>query len=205
MKEVHLSPRELEIVELAIQGLTNERIANNLGIRVGTVNTYWLRIRLKVGGVARTDTVAKVILERADRALRAANVDRGEIAVHIKETERALLEMRASLALLNLALEQIRSAVWVADTSLTLSMVANGEWPKTHFGVVWEAGKTIQEIFKSEDDEYPPIAAHLNALDGSESTLRLTGEFSKTILRTVPVQDEDGVVIGCIGILNYFD
>ena len=61
MSTHELSPRESQIVDLAIQGLTNEAIAISLEISVGTVNTYWLRIRLKVGGVGRTDTVARVI------------------------------------------------------------------------------------------------------------------------------------------------
>lgn len=74
-----LSRREGEIIELAIQGHTNEGIAIQLGLSVGTVNTYWLRIRLKVGGFGRTDTVVKVmkkvIQERAEEALKEAKVD----------------------------------------------------------------------------------------------------------------------------------
>jgi DNA-binding CsgD family transcriptional regulator len=200
-----LSPREAQIVELAIQGLTNDGIAHALDLSVGTVNTYWLRIRLKVGGIGRTDTVAKVIKERAELALHASNIDRGKLAIHIAEREHALLELRASLALLELAMEQIRSTVWATDESLVVSIVANGEMPTMHFGVVWEVGKTIYEIFKSDDATHPPIAAHLNALKGVESNLRLTGEFSKMILRALPLKDESDSIIGCIGIMNYID
>src|SRR5689334_7413082 len=98
MGNPELSPRETEIVELAIQGLTNEGIAHKLDLSVGTVNTYWLRIRLKVGGVGRTDTVAKIIRDRAEIALREANVDRESLGNLIADREHSLVELRASLA-----------------------------------------------------------------------------------------------------------
>lgn len=203
MSTPELSPRESEIVELAIQGLTNEGIAHKLELSVGTINTYWLRIRLKVGGVGRTDSVARVITDRADRALRAANVDRDNLADHIAKREVSIVELRASNALLELAMEQIKSTVWATDRNLTLSIIANGAMPLTHFGVVWEVGKTVYEIFKTDDNTYPPIAAHLNALEGEETMMRLEGEFKNMILRALPFLDEDHDIIGCIGIMNY--
>lgn len=198
-----LSPREEEIVELAIDGLTNEGIAAKLNLSVGTVNTYWLRIRLKVGGFGRTDSVAKVITERAERSLRESNVDRQSLADLIADRESALLELRASLSLFHLAMEQIKSAVWATDRNLKLYIVANGEMPTTHFGVVWEPGKTVYEIFKSSDPKNPPVAAHLNALQGEQSVLRLEGEFNKMILQALPLRDESEEIVGSIGIMNY--
>src|ERR1051325_10216798 len=100
-----LSPREEEIVELCVEGLTNEAIAHRLNLSVGTVNTYWLRIKLKVGGLGRTDTVVRVIKERAERALRDANNERTSIADLIAERERGVVELRAALALLQLAMD----------------------------------------------------------------------------------------------------
>ncbi len=206
MSTTELSPREVEIVELAIQGLTNEGIAHHLTLSVGTVNTYWLRIRLKVGGVGRTDSVARVIKERAEKALREANVDRDNLADHIAEREHSLFELRANFALLHLAIEQIKSAVWATDKDLTLSIIANGALPSSHFGVVWETGKTVYEIFKSEDPKHPPIAAHLDALKGKETSVRLKGEYSNMILATRPLLAEDTEkIMGCIGIMNYVE
>jgi DNA-binding CsgD family transcriptional regulator len=198
-----LSPRETQIVELAIQGLTNEGIAHKLELSLGTVNTYWLRIRMKVGGVGRTDTVAKVINDRSEKALREANVDRDGLMDHIAKKESSLVEVRASLALLQLAMEQIQSAVWATDKELVLSVIANGEMPKSHFGVVWDVGKTVYEIFKSDDPGHPPIAAHLNALKGMESTVRLKLEYSNMILKALPLRDESHDIMGCIGVMNY--
>jgi DNA-binding CsgD family transcriptional regulator len=197
-----LSPREEEIVELCVEGLTNDSIAHRLGLSVGTVNTYWLRIKLKVGGSGKTDTVVKVIKERAERALREANVERRELSEIVAEKERGVLELRAALALLHLAMDQIKSTVWATDRALSIHIIANGEYPSTHCGVTWEVGKTVYEIFKTKDPTHPAVAAHLSALNGSEAEVRLQGEFANMFLRVSPLADEAGEVMGCISILN---
>ena len=204
MTTKELSPREDEILELCVQGLTNDAIAYRLGISVGTVNTYWLRIRMKVGGSGRTDTVVRIIKDRAEKALRESNVERADLAAVLVGKEQDLLDLRASLALLNLAMDQIKSTVWATDTELHIHIIANGEFPATHFGVLWEVGKTVQEIFKTTDPTDLAVAAHLAALQGHETVQRLKGEFSSLNLRVLPLRDEtdESQIIGCISILN---
>ncbi|MFZ4507751.1 MAG: response regulator transcription factor [Fimbriimonas sp.] len=203
MATKELSPREEEIVELCVEGLTNDAIAHKLGLSVGTVNTYWLRIKLKVGGSGRTATVVRIIKERAERALRDANVERKELAALVTEKEKGVLELRAALALLHLAMDQIKSTVWATDLELNIHIIANGQFPSTHFGVTWELGKSIYDIFKTRDPENLAVAAHLAALQGKETTARLEGEFSNMFLRVIPLSDETGAeTIGCISILN---
>jgi DNA-binding CsgD family transcriptional regulator len=197
-----LSSREEQIVELCVAGLTNEAIAKKLDLSMGSVNTYWLRIKLKVGGLGRTDTAVRVIKDRAERALREANVDRAELAEIVAEKERGVIELRAALALLHLAMDQIRSVVWATDRQLTIQIMANGEFTSVHHRLNWEVGKTIFEVFKASDQKDAVVAAHLSALAGAEVDARLEGELSKTFLRVVPLADEAGDVIGCIGIFN---
>jgi DNA-binding CsgD family transcriptional regulator len=200
-----LSPREEEIVELCVEGLTNDAIAHRLKLSVGTVNTYWLRIKLKVGGSGRTDTVVRIIKERAERALREANTERNSLFEIIAEKERSLLELRAALALLHLAMDQIKSTVWATDRELNLAIIANGEFPSTHFGVKWEIGKTVYEIFKTTNTSEPAVAAHLAALNGREAEVRLSGEFANMLIRVQPLLDESGEIMGCISVLNTVD
>jgi len=197
-----LSPREEEIVSLCIQGMTNEGIAQTLGISIGTVNTYWLRIRMKTGTSGRTESVAKIIAERADIALRAVNVERESVHRIIQENERHVVDLRAALALFQLAMEQIKSTVWATDRDLCIHILANGEYPSKHFGVVWEPGKTVYEVFKTKDDSHPAVACHLRALSGRDCTARLSGEFANLSLRVSPLRDEQEEVMGCISILN---
>jgi DNA-binding CsgD family transcriptional regulator len=197
-----LSPREEEIVELCVEGLTNEAIAHRLGLNIGTVNTYWLRIKLKVGGSGRTDTVAKVIKDRAEKALREANLERKALTEIVADKERGMLELRAALALLHLAMDQIKSTVWATDRDLKIHIIANGEFPSTHLGVKWEVGKTVYQIFKTTDAQHPAVAAHLAAMAGTEVEVRLDGEFANMFLRVIPLSDEAGEAMGCISILN---
>lgn len=202
MTNKELSPREEDIVQLCMEGLTNEAIAHRLNISVGTVNTYWLRIKLKVGGSGRTDTVVRIIREKAERALRDANVERSELTSIIAEKERSVVDLRAALALFHLAMEQIKSTVWATDSDLVIRVIANGEFPSTHFGVTWEVGKSVYEIFKTPDDGHPGVACHLAALAGNDCSARLEDEFAKLSLRVMPLRDESNDVMGCVAILN---
>lgn len=203
MLQKKLSPREDEIVSLCVEGLTNEAIAHSLGISVGTVNTYWLRIKLKVGGLGRTDTVVRIIQQKAEDALRTANSERVRLEDMVRDKEHSILEARATLALFHLAMEEIKSTVWATDLDLNIHILANGEFPSTHFGVKWEVGKTIYDIFKTTDPKDPAVAAHLAALEGRETGLRLEGDFSKMFLRAIPIfEDDSKLVLGTIGILN---
>ena len=93
--------------------------------------------------------------------------------------------------------------MWAAACDLTSSILANGVHPTLNFGVTWDVGKTVYEIFKTEDPNDPAIAAHLAALEGTENETRLQGEFANMLLRVVPLRDETGdEVLGCISILN---
>lgn len=210
MKTQKLSPREEEIVELASEGLTNEAIAYRLGLSIATVNTYWIRIKLKTGGSGRTDAVANFFKEKAERALVEERVDwdglasilaKREISDVVAEKARGV-ELRTSLAMLHLAMGKIQSTVWATDPDLRIHNIANGDLPSTRFGVKWEDGKTVYEIFKTDDKAHLAVAAHLGALAGSESEQRLSGEFADMVLNVLPLADEFGDVCCCISILK---
>jgi hypothetical protein len=68
--------------------------------------------------------------------------------------------------------------------------------------VKWEVGKTVYDIFKTTDRNDLAIAAHLAAIDGTESEVRLEGDYANMFLRVIPLKDEGGHVLGCISILN---
>lgn len=185
-----------------MDGLINDAIAHRLNISVGTVNTYWLRIKLKVGGLGKTDTVVRVVKERAEKALRDSNVERASLVEMVAEKEKGLLDLRSTLALLHLAMDQIKSTVWATDSDLVIYSMANGEFPSTHFGVTWEVGKTVYEIFKTEDNDNLAISAHVRALNGKETGVNLDGEFAGMFLRVLPLTEDNGEIIGTIAIIN---
>ncbi|RYG24780.1 PAS domain S-box protein [bacterium] len=63
-----LSPRERQLLEMATAGLTDQAIANELGISLATVSTYWGRIRIKYGPLGRTEIVARFLRALMSRA-----------------------------------------------------------------------------------------------------------------------------------------
>ena len=108
MSKNDLSFREEEIVDLAIEGLTNDAIAMKLGISVGTVNTYWLRIRMKVGGLSRTDTVVKVLGKRA-------KADRDSLKVEdARKASLELPELQQAIGLMRAVMGSRFASAWVA-------------------------------------------------------------------------------------------
>jgi DNA-binding CsgD family transcriptional regulator len=213
MKPLGLSPREMEIVELCCEGLTNDAIAYRLGLSVGTVNTYWLRIKLKTGGFGRTDAVVKVVKEQAEQALEAERIDweglakilvtRGKLDA-IAQAER-ILEYQTSLALISLALDHLKATVWSTDSDLSIHMVVNGQLPADQLGMKWAEGSSVYDVFNTTDDKHPAVAAHIAALAGTASTQRLSGEFAGTQLKVNPLADDTGEVLLCISILSRID
>lgn len=70
-----LSPRERQLLVMATNGLTDHGIANELGISVATVSTYWGRVRIKFGPHPRTELVAQFLraeMSRMNLALTAS-------------------------------------------------------------------------------------------------------------------------------------
>lgn len=54
-----LSTREQEVLRLSSQGLTDKEIADRLDVSLGTIHTYWTRIRGKSNGRTRAEIVGK--------------------------------------------------------------------------------------------------------------------------------------------------
>ena len=55
-----LTQRELQVAQLASVGFTDKEIAQECGVGLTTVRTYWDRIRLKTGGLNRTHATCLV-------------------------------------------------------------------------------------------------------------------------------------------------
>lgn len=197
-----LSPREEQIVALAVEGHTNMGIAHKLGLSLSTVNTYWVRIRMKVQGDSRTAVVARLIRQKAEQALRESNVEREVLTQEIARKESALLDLHAALSLLQLAMEQLRSAVWSTDLDMRISVIANGEIPHFHRDMAWEVGNTIYDVFSTTDPGHPAVAAHISALADVPAETKIVIHGETLFLAVRPLKEEDGSVIGCIGVMT---
>lgn len=190
-----LSPREVEIVDLCVLGMTNEGIAHALNISLGTVNTYWLRIKRKVGGKGRADTISRIVKYRAQQSLR-------EAAEMVAQCEQSVVELRPALAFFRLAMDQIQDLVWATDPDLTVQVVESTGQANQALSTAIEAGQTIYDIFGTNDDSHPAIAAHLAALRGETTDIQLTGELNEFSLKVSPWPVKGARTVGCLSILS---
>jgi len=93
----HLSPREREILEFATQGRTDEQIAQEMGISTSTVNSYWVRIRGKVGQLSRTEIVGKALRQEMVRTQLALREENFRLQQLLREQTTRLEELHATL------------------------------------------------------------------------------------------------------------
>jgi PAS domain S-box-containing protein len=87
-----LSPRESQLLLLASEGLTDNGISQKLGISVATVNSYWVRIRSKLGAQSRTEAVAMALRSQAETSLRKLQNENERLAQELADSAPATQE-----------------------------------------------------------------------------------------------------------------
>jgi len=95
-----LSDREEQVLLLSTKGLTDKEIARKLNLSIATVNTYWVRIRTKLGGANRAELVAAALNKNAEETLTAKELENQRLiseVVRRAEAERALRESQSRL------------------------------------------------------------------------------------------------------------
>jgi len=75
-----LSPRETQLLLMASEGHTDNAISLKLGISVATVNSYWVRIRSKLGAQSRTEAVAMALRTQAEINMRRLQSENERLA-----------------------------------------------------------------------------------------------------------------------------
>jgi len=83
-RDIQLSPREEQLIQLASQGLTDTAIALRLGISEATVGTYWGRVRIKIGPYNRTELVTIYLRKQQEDALQALREEKDRLLAQIK-------------------------------------------------------------------------------------------------------------------------
>ncbi len=88
-----LSARELAVLNFAAKGYTDDMVASELGIQTGTVNSYWVRIRGKLGNLSRSELVAQFVQKNADSLHKDSITKLGEEAVRLADENRQILAL----------------------------------------------------------------------------------------------------------------
>ena len=91
--KTELSGRELAVLTFASQGYTDDMVAHELGIQCGTVNSYWVRIRGKLGNLSRSELVARFVQKKADIEHADYVSKNGAEAASLADTNRQILDL----------------------------------------------------------------------------------------------------------------
>lgn len=196
-----LSEREKEILEYAIEGLTDQQIGNRLKITASTVNSYWVRIRGKLGHLSRTELVSKIVSQRA-------SADHKALSGLIQQLELDLARARERLnnseqaEFLRIAFEANAEPVFLMDSSGKIILC------NKRFGQIF--GCHIDESGPRDFYEFFAIGngnskiRHINFSDLADQThighefpifgIKKTGELFRTFLLVgLARQDEETI------------
>lgn len=114
-----------------------------------------------------------------------------------KLTEEKLLRSERQLRLI---FEQIPAAIWTTDTNLRVVSGTGAGLAATNRRAEDLAGTTLQEFFGTDSEEFPPLAAHLAALNGESRSYEFNLDGTIFSANIQPLRDAEGKIIGVIGI-----
>lgn len=116
-------------------------------------------------------------------------------------TERARAEelLRKNEARLQVLLEQAPAIVWTTDRDLRVTSSEGAGLGGLGLKPGQLVGAELSDYLGTTDPDYPPIGAHLRALEGESVSYEM--EFAGRAYRTTvePLRDARGNVVGCIG------
>lgn len=107
-----LSGREDAILEAAIEGMTDIQIAGRLDISQSTVNSYWVRIRGKLGQLSRTELVALALKAKAKIEIDEVNAQLAVLQQEVQTNVR-VSEDYANIEIYRAALDAMPEPVLV--------------------------------------------------------------------------------------------
>ena len=183
MNDRFLSPREEQIVDLSSKGLTDKEIARALGIRPGTINTYWARVRRKLHGSSRTELAASLHSLRTKDERQHMESERRqlirELQVHIAREEELDRLVRERAQGLTMALADLHASE--CRLRAILDLCNDGVVSIAVDGTITEVNKSICNFlgYAEEDLIGRPVSMLMNREDASSHS-----EYVESYLRT---------------------
>lgn len=173
-----LSDREEQVLLLSTKGLTDKEIARKLGLSIATVNTYWVRIRTKLGGANRAELVAAALNKNAEETLISKEIENQRLiseVVRRAEAERALRESQHRLQAI---IDGTPVIVYIKDVQGRYTLVNKG----------FEAlvGRDRREILGKRDID----------IFGPEQAEAMREQDQKVLESGESVEDEVAVTVG---------
>lgn len=101
---------------------------------------------------------------------------------------------------LRMLFARVPATVWTTDRSLRLTSLAGALSGRVPDGAPAPLGLTVGELVGSGDPVHPALAHHRAALAGTSGRFRSRFADRTYDVRVEPLQDEDGEILGCVGL-----
>lgn len=117
-------------------------------------------------------------------------------------TDRLLAQetLRDREARLRLLVEQMPAVLWSTDRELRFTSSQGAKLAALGLRPNEVVGMTLWEYFRTDDPEFPPIAAHREALAGRSSTFDFAWERRRFHSHVEPLRDRHDEIVGTIGV-----
>ena len=90
--------------------------------------------------------------------------------------------------------------MWTVDTNLRFTTNVGAGLKKTNLRPNELVGKTLNDLFETDDPDASVIREHRQALRGEMSDYELTWDDRRFQAVVEPFRDADGTIVGCVGI-----
>jgi signal transduction histidine kinase len=91
-------------------------------------------------------------------------------------------------------------SIWITNQADRVTTVLGAGPCHRAGGAAWAIGKSLWEIFRTEDRSYPPIAAHRGALAGRTISFELTRGGQTLFGQVRPIYEADGKLAGSMSV-----
>ena len=111
-------------------------------------------------------------------------------------------EIQAREMMLRLLADAIPAVIWSTDRRLRFTSSFGAGLAALNLRPDQVLGKTLFEYFRTEDPDFPPIAAHRRALRGESVSFEIQWAGRTYQSRVAPLPDGEDGVAGCTGIAH---
>lgn len=149
---------------------------------------------MKSGEHIRVSVMVSPIRDEAGRIVGASSVER-DITKHKRVAE----ELRDHESRLRQLVERMPAVLWTTDTDLRITFSAGAGLASPDWHPDQMTGISLSEYFQTDDPQFPPLAAHLRALQGESVSYEATWNGRTFEARVEPLRDSEEQIVGCIG------
>ena len=121
------------------------------------------------------------------------------IARDITEPKQVETALHRSEGRLRMVLDQVPAVLWTTDTDLRFTSSAGAGLAALGLEPGQVVGLSLFKYFRTEDPDFPPIAAHRRALQGESVSYELEWQGNTYETKVEPLRDAGGVVVGTLG------